>query len=355
MSASKKAKTTKPRVSKKTTKKENLDSSVPILIHNFNPGSSIAYLSFKDFLDSKQVSKSKQDELRNADNYIKDLLWQTGIGDKALAGTAISDLVTNKNIYEVMLEPKTAKLLQANSIKFMVSGKDVKPVLVSSTTHRIKEIPNIKQVSNLSSITFGIIAVAHIVSNYDMAKSIKILGQKVDKIIAYRVIEQYARLEACYYHTQQMLLLDPLLIQTQLLMVHRDLLHLRFSWLREIAHDLMQINDTQSFLNKLGFLRNNYDRKITASISEIEERLLLMVASIRLDSFITRACLLSGNADNEMNTLFLIQNILDRKYMKYYKQGNMVATKSKVDNLINNVLKESKYLYPQQLTDLVGK
>jgi hypothetical protein len=131
-----------------------------------------------------------------------------------------------------------------------------------------------------------IVSAAHIISGADIARRLKQVEVKIDLLIAYRHIDQMAKLERIYGAAKESLAL-PLGSQERWELWHlrNELRELRVSWRKQFEHHLNLIDDPQQagLLHRMFTTRRTSDQKIQSKTTDGEIDIALIEYSIRLD------------------------------------------------------------------------
>lgn len=320
-------------------------------IENFPvPGSSLAMLSFSDFIDSKNLEIRREQELQNADSMVKKMLRYAGLANLPGPGVQIVTAIMNiagTNEFSVIFSKEAKEMLASDELRLMAKkGTNLfKANLVSNDTNRVTNILDLARKSKgqmaseiLSNAASGVIAVAHIISNYDMSVQIKEISKKLDYLVEGRLIDKKARLKAIYYHLHHIMHLDSAQREIQLCLMHKELMELRYNWTMEIEQELGAVSDDRNVLLKLLALgKGGGDTRNMDKVCALEQKMLLIDGCFKIDSV---ACGLTGmkvNVEHELEGVRRIRTALDHKYSDF-KTDNIKLKTQKEMNLFFDML-----------------
>lgn len=320
-------------------------------IENFPiPGSSLSTVSFSDFMDSKNLEVRRKMELENANNMVKKMLRYAGITNLPGPGiqivTAIKN-ITNTNEYSVIFSEEVKKKLGSELRLMPKKGTNLfKAELVSEETGRITNILDIAKKSKgamatevLSNAATGVIAVAHIISNYDMSIQIKEISKKLDYLMEGRLIDKKAKLKAIYYHFHHIMRLDPEQRELQLCLMHKELMELRYNWSMEIQYELASISDDRNMFYKLLALgKEGGDTKNKEKVCALEQKMLLIDGCFKIDSVVCAMTGMKVNAEYELEGIRAIRALIEEKY-KVFKTDDIKLKTQKEMDIFFNMLK----------------
>ncbi|MCB5229821.1 MAG: hypothetical protein LHW44_07160 [Candidatus Cloacimonetes bacterium] len=341
-------------------------------IENFPvPGSSLAMVSFSDFVDSKNLELRKAQELQNADSMVKKMLRYAGVTNLPAAGVQIVagiKNIANTNEFSVIFTKEAKAKLASGELRLMAKkGTNLfKANLVSNETNKVTNILDIAQKTKgqmasevLANAASGVIAVAHIISNYDMSVQIKEISKKLDYLVEGRLIDKKARLKAIYYHFHHIMHLDSEQREFQLCLMHKELMELRYNWTMELEQELETISDDRNFFFKLLALgKESGDSRNIDKVCALEQKMLLIDGCFKIDSVVCGMTGIKVNVEHELEGVRRIRATLDRKYqefktdsikMKTQKEMNLFFDmlesdcKTMFGNLSNNTIVESAY------------
>ncbi len=316
------------------------------------PGSSLVEMSFQDFFSISDSSVHKAIEMRNAERMVAKILRYAGYTDFVSHGWQIIKSiqhVTQQNKYVVEFTKEAITKLDIGALELVPSKSTgfFKAMLRDATTKKFTNIADIvaKTKSNdqiareiLSNASTGIIAIAHIISNYDMSKKLVAIGRQLDYLMEGRMIDKVARLQANFHHLQHILKLDNNQRATQLLLIHKDLMELRYNWALEVEYGINSIKDDRILVSKwLGFSDKDQDRKTHKQLCEMEQRLLLIGCSLKIDALASSLCSVTINKEHELIGINRIENLVDEKYKKYNYEGEAVKTKQELNEFFSSL------------------
>lgn len=173
------------------------------------------------------------------------------------------------------------------------SGKAL-PILADPKSGKIieqmKGVPTAQILSKVGAMSAMIIGAAHIIASADISKKLTIIDSKINLLLAYRRIEQAAKLEKIYTVAKE-LVSGPLNERRifELWRLRADLRELRYIWRNELNHHLNLIDDP----NSVSWLQKNFtrtistDRNVQNKITEGQLQLWLIDYSLRLDHVIS--------------------------------------------------------------------
>lgn len=314
-------------------------------IKNFPvPGSSLSGASFSDFMDSKNLEFRKELELKNADNMVKKMLRYAGITNLPGPGvqivTAIKN-IANTNEYSVIFTPEAKKMLSSGELRLMQKkGTSLfKANLLSNDTNKITNILDIAQKTKgrmatevLANAASGIIAVSHIISNYDMNVQIKEISKKLDFLVEGRLIDKKARLKAIYYHFHHIMHLDWEQRVTQLSLMHKELMELRYDWTMEIEQELESVADDRNIFFKLLALgKEGGDKRNMEKVCALEQKMLLIDGCFKIDSVVCGMTGMKVNVEHELEGIRRIRTILDETYQEFKTDRIKLKTQKEMD------------------------
>lgn len=318
-------------------------------IENFPvPGSSLAMVSFNDFIDSKDFEMSKIMELQNADNMVRKMLHYAGIINVPASGVQIVTAIKNiagTNEYSVVFSKEAKDMLASNEIRLMPKkGTSLfKANLVSNETNKVKNILDIAQKNKgqiasdiLSNAASGIIAVAHIISNYDMSVQIKDISKKLDYLVEGRLIDKKARLKAIYYNIQHIMYLDSEQREIQLCIMHKELMELRYNWIMEIEYELGTVADERNIFFKLMALgKAGGDKRNKDKVCSLEQKMLLIDGCFKIDSIVCGMTGMKVNIEHELEGIRRIKETLDDKYKVFKTDDLKLKTQSEINQFFD--------------------
>jgi hypothetical protein len=333
------------------------------------PGSSLAMVSFNDFLDRKNLELRRAQELKNADNTVRKMLKYAGVSGLPASGVQIVDSIRNiagTDEFAVVFTKEARRGLKSGELRLMAKkGTDhFKSVLVSNETGKITNLADLvpktraematKYLSNAAS---GVIAIAHIISNYDMSVKIKEISKKLDHLIEGRLIDKKARLMAIYYHLQHIMRLEPAEREIQmsfLSLVHKELMELRYNWLMEIVHELNSISDDRNWFYKLvGLGHEGQATKNRDKVCALDQKILLIDACYKVDSMVCAMTGLKVNVEHELEEIRNIRAALDNKYTEFKNESFKMKTQEEMNQLFDMLEYDCKTMFDNTINENV--
>lgn len=126
-----------------------------------------------------------------------------GTGLAQSGNILIQSVALNQNMLTVTFSPEGTRLLGLGQLSVMGNGS--RPILVDAagrTVEIARLTPNVLQ--RLAAISGVVVSVAHVISAADLAHRIKLMETKLDLLIAYRRIDQEAKLERVFYAAREL-------------------------------------------------------------------------------------------------------------------------------------------------------
>ncbi len=151
----------------------------------------------------------------------------------------------------VTASAETTKALRAGTAVHQIHGQSQRllPHIVDGKTGRTLEVMKEvgygrKAISGAAAACTILISAAHMIATADLARTLKLVDQKLDLLLAYRRIDQAAALERIYAAARE-LLAAPVdaTRHMELWRLRGELRELRAVWRREFEHHLHQIED----------------------------------------------------------------------------------------------------------------
>ena len=144
----------------------------------------------------------------------------------------------------------------------------------------------------------AVIGAAHLVAGADIGKRLKQVDSKVNLLLAYRRIDQMAKLERIYTSAKE-LGSGPMNRDKcwELWRLRGELRELRCGWRRELQHQMNLVDDpsTAPWLKRTFTRQKTSDRDVHARITEGQLQLAMIEYSMRLD----QALAVGGGTVNE--------------------------------------------------------
>ncbi len=253
--------------------------------------------------------------------------FASGLTDGTVIG--IQGLVLTKSSVEMTVSASKhgQQLLREGKaiIPRHFSGKAL-PLLTDPKTGKIieqmKGVPTAQILSKVGAMSAMIIGAAHLIASADISKKLTIIDSKINLLLAYRRIEQAAKLEKIYTVAKE-LVSGPLNERRmfELWRLRADLRELRHIWRNELHHHLNVIDDPNSvfWLQKFFTRTISTDRNVQNKITEGQLQLCLIEYSLRLDLVISYV---SG-------TIHLFEKTLDDELHELEKVIKLLESKSK--------------------------
>jgi hypothetical protein len=266
-------------------RRRGADSTAPVGIVSVPPfAGPIARLSFVQSLDPVLFAEAAEEEaLAHARVHLRDLIAD---------GTVITLQFIRQWHARSEMVVAASKAMRTGAA---VIGKNGLPLVTDSKTGKIlgimKEVGGgRKAVAGVAAATTIVVSAAHMISAADLARTLKQVDQKLDRLLVYRRIDQAASLERIYTSARELLALP--LDEVRRMEVWRlrgDMRQLRATWRGELEHHLTEIKDPSKdvwfdWLPSWG----NDDNQIIEKISEGQLRLMMIEYSLRLDRVLAR-------------------------------------------------------------------
>lgn len=151
---------------------------------------------------------------------------------------------------------------------------------------QMKEVPYARALTRSAALSAAVVGAAHLIASADIAKQLKSISSQLDQLLAYRRIDQAAKLERIYSSAKE--LVTGVMTQEKSLELWRlrgELRELRCAWRRELEHHFNRIEEPKEFswLQQMFGYEKASDGKLHRSITEAELQLGLIEYSMRLD------------------------------------------------------------------------
>lgn len=168
-----------------------------------------------------------------------------GTGLAQSGNILIQSVALNQNVLTVTFSPEGTRLLGLGQLSVMGNGS--RPILVDAagrTVEIARLTPNVIQ--RLAAISGVVVSVAHVISAADLAHRMKLMETKLDLLIAYRRIDQEAKLERVFYAARE-LCAGPISSdeRQRLWQLRQELRELRIVLRKEWQRELEQIAQQQ--------------------------------------------------------------------------------------------------------------
>lgn len=213
-------------------------------------GTSLEGISFYDFIEARNIEMLKKMELKNADVIVANILEK--IGFQGILGQGFQIVAYIKHVMAVEKEEvlitftkEAMDKLKLGSAAFVKDHKTglIIPQLRDLATgefmehgklmHNIKSMPALMRQVGTGALP-GLIAMAHIISNYDINKRLRQVGKNLEFLKSARLYDQKAELIANFGKLQQAFSLPEPHRTIELARIHFDLKKLRNIWSMEI-------------------------------------------------------------------------------------------------------------------------
>lgn len=334
-------------------------------IENFPvPGSSLSMVSFDDFMDSKNLELRRKMELENANNMVRKMLRYAGIPNVPGPGiqivTAIMN-IANTNEFSVVFTEEAKKRIASGELRLMAKkGTNLnKAILVSKEKNTITNVLDVAQKTKgqmasevLANAATGVIAIAHIISNYDMSIQIKEISKKLDYLIEGRMIDKKARLKAIYYHFHHVMRLDAEQRELQLCLMHKELMELRYNWTMEIQYELASISDDRNMFYKLLALgKESGDLKNQEKVCALEQKMLLIDGCFKIDSVVCAMTGMKVNAEYELEGIRAVRALIEEKYKEFKTDDIKLKTQQEMDTFFDMLESDCMNMFDGHTTD----
>lgn len=296
-----------------------------------NAGSSLEGISFYEFIEARDIEKLKKLELKSADIIVADILERLGYQGTAGYGIQIVSsiqhvLAVDKEELSISFTKEAMKKLRIGSAKFVKDNKtgSIIAQLRDAATgnfmehgkvvHDTKSLQQIMREIGPSALP-GLIAISHLIANYDASKQLKQIGENIEFLKSARLYDQKAELIANFGKLQQVFALPEPHRTIELTRIHFDLQKLRNVWVMETEGILTDMKDSRSqLLRKTPLFKASESRKNQQELVRVQERLSLMGYSARLDSI----AVIMGNirvyGQDELRPLDKIGVLLKKSY-----------------------------------------
>ncbi len=213
--------------------------------------------------------------------------------------------------YDVTVAPSAAGRVALRAGRAVIqrhSSGRLFPHLVNSESRQITEV--MKEVGGARKVLAGaaaastiVVSAAHMIATADLARTLRLVDQKLDLLLAFRRIDQQAALERIYTAAKE-LLASPLdeVQHMELWRLRGELRELRATWRREFEHHLLQVENPaeKAWIDRTFTRQSSEDRRITGRISEGQIQLAMLEYSLRLDRVLAAA---SGSLEVSFVTL----------------------------------------------------
>ena len=198
------------------------------------------------------------------------------------------------------------------------------PILKDARTGKFIEtmqgVPAAKALSRLGAMSSAVVGAAHIVAGADIAKRLKQINSNMNLLLAYRRIDQMAKVETIYTSAKE-LGSGPMDRDKcwELWRLRGELRQLRCSWRRELQHHLDLIGDrkAKSWFTRMFARQKTSDRDIHGRITEGQLQLGMIEYSMRLGQALAIGGGMmrefEGTLADELSELQAVANLLQDK------------------------------------------
>jgi hypothetical protein len=149
-----------------------------------------------------------------------------------------------------------------------------------------------KAIASAAAASTIIVSAAHMIAAADLARTLRLVDQKLELLLAYRRIDQEAALERIYTAARE-LLAGPLdeMRRMEVWRLRGELRELRVTWRRELQHHLLQIENPaeEAWIDRMFTSQSSYDKRITGKISGGLLQLMMVEYSLRIDRVLAAA------------------------------------------------------------------
>ena len=177
--------------------------------------------------------REHQSDVRIAGNVVS---VATNVRELATAGSQLTFELTSS--IRAGLARGTLRLVRDRNGSLLASVKDTH---TGKITELLRGAPRGARLGALTATVYGL---AHLVSAQDLATRLDDVAKKIDVLIAFRGIDQRARLEAAYARARELGMrpLDAAAVQ-ELRTIRHDVRELRYVWRGEVMHAVDALRD----------------------------------------------------------------------------------------------------------------
>ncbi len=240
-------------------------------------------LSFRDSIDHEKFAAVVQ---KSAEQLI-----ETRLGLLTNGGSVALNSVQALQHGEMILtfSAKGQALLNAGQVTIArdAAGR-LLPQLKDASGHvrefgRIGSVGKVGKVANVAAVVVG---AAHLIAGADISKRLKFMDTKIDALLAFRRIDQIARIENAFASAKELLVLSGTRdTSSELWRLRSELRELRSIWRREFEHNLSQIEDKKGWFDR----QKAVDGRAQQKLSEGEIHVFWLEYSLRLDRMLASA------------------------------------------------------------------
>jgi preprotein translocase subunit YajC len=326
-------------------------------------GTSLEGISFYDFIEARNIEMLKKMELKNADVIVANILEK--IGFQGILGQGFQIVASIKHVMAVEKEEvlitftkEAMDKLKLGSAAFVKDHKTglIIPQLRDLATgefmehgklmHNIKSMPALMRQVGTGALP-GLIAMAHIISNYDINKRLRQVGKNLEFLKSARLYDQKAELIANFGKLQQAFSLPEPHRTIELARIHFDLKKLRNIWSMEIEGALRDLRDTRPRILKNTFIQRSAVSLINQQeLKNVQERLTLMGYSARLDSIAIATGIARVYREDELLPLEKIGTLLKKSYAALPSAKIRESVQVELDTAFEIIKSDSLLLFP---------
>ncbi len=254
-----------------------------------NPLAILADLQLEDAIDVRRygeaVTRYQGREHRLDIEAAGDVITvATNMLDLSKAGTELTFELSSS--IRAGLVRGTLRLARDQNGKLLATVQDTR---TGKITELLRGVPKGARLGALTATVYGL---AHLVSAQDLATKLDAISGKVDLLLAFRSIDQRARLEAIYARAKElgMLPLDVTVIE-QLRELRQEVRELRYVWRGEVMHELRSLRDPRPVKRSNARFPGTKKRHAAMhdGLREAVGRVALMEFSLRLEHLLAVA------------------------------------------------------------------
>lgn len=304
------------------------------------------HLSFEETLDLQKFSDEiKNTELVRCSNQLTETY-----GLPVAKGAQLVESVTKVNDSAIVwkLSKEGNKLLKTGKIKF-VNEKGTKKILSTLQDAKsgkwVKQIKGVKISHAAKAAKLANVAVnaAHIIAGIDQMNKLKEIDRKISFLLEGRRIDKVSKLKANFRLAKE-LFSQPIGLheRAQLMDIHKDLLELRLNWFSEIDYKMENIKDPESldFFKKKFTPSKTKDKKIANQISDFQNEVNLINATLFLDAGLCYGISHNSSLDEDINRLEKLESKMKEKksYLSGKTDVNLNSDLEKIQFIKNSYL-----------------
>lgn len=208
-----------------------------------NPLAILADLSLEDAIDVRRYGDAVmrfQEREHRADVRVAGTVVSvaTNVRELATEGSRLTFELTSS--IRAGLARGTLRLVRDRHGKLLASVQNTR---TGKITELLRGAPSGARLGALTATVYGL---AHLVSAQDLATKLDAVAEKVDVLIAFRGIDQRARLEAAYARARELGVrpIDGAVMQ-ELRTIRHDVRELRYVWRGEVMHTVDALRDAR--------------------------------------------------------------------------------------------------------------